>query len=104
MALNPEMSFFGILLSSGMFLRHINGLDIINFKIMYQSADQRAMIVANDIKNAYFKGLDILGISKINNLIDVSKSNIVKFKKVQHDGSVKHVLKTDNACKKVALR
>ena len=46
----PEFSMFGELPSWGMYIRHAEGIKLINFKIAYKEDDFRPAFVIDDVK------------------------------------------------------
>ena len=73
----PEFSMFGELPSWGFYVRHVNGIELKNIKLILEKEDFRPAFVFDDVKNLTMKAIDIPS-DKINQIIfkDVSSSNL----------------------------
>ena len=56
----PEFSMFGELPAWGFYLRHAEGIKMINVKISYREADFRPAMVMDDVKDVDMEGVTIL--------------------------------------------
>ena len=50
----PEPSMFGLLPAHGLFIRHVDGLQVHNLEVGYKEEDTRPAFVLEDVKNADF--------------------------------------------------
>ena len=50
----PEPSMFGLLPAHGLFIRHVEGLQVHNLEVGYKEEDTRPAFVLEDVKNADF--------------------------------------------------
>jgi polygalacturonase len=73
----PEFSMFGELPSWGFYVRHVNGIEMKNIKLILEKEDFRPAFVFDDVKNLTMKAIDIPS-DKTNQIIfkDVSSSNL----------------------------
>lgn len=73
----PEFSMFGELPSWGFYVRHVNGIEMKNIKLILEKEDFRPAFVFDDVKNLTLKGIDIPS-DKTNQIIfkDVPSSNL----------------------------
>ena len=55
----PEFSMFGELPAWGLYLRHVDGIKLLNVKMSFQEDDFRPAIVADDAKNITLQQLNI---------------------------------------------
>lgn len=73
----PEFSMFGELPSWGFYVRHVNGIEMKNIKLILEKEDFRPAFVFDDVKNLTMKAIDIPS-DKTNQIIfkDVPSSNL----------------------------
>jgi len=73
----PEFSMFGELPSWGFYVRHVNGIEMKNIKLILEKEDFRPAFVFDDVKNLTMKAIDIPS-DKTNQIVfkDVSSSNL----------------------------
>jgi hypothetical protein len=73
----PEFSMFGELPSWGFYIRHLNGIEMKNIKLILEKDDFRPAFVFDDVKNLTLKAIDIPS-DKTNQIIfkDVSSSHL----------------------------
>jgi polygalacturonase len=73
----PEFSMFGELPSWGFYVRHANGIEMKNIKLILEKEDFRPAFVFDDVKNLTMKAIDVPS-DKINQIIfkDVPSSNL----------------------------
>jgi len=73
----PEFSMFGELPSWGFYVRHVNGIEMKNIKLILEKEDFRPAFVFDDVKNLTMKTINIPS-DKINQIIfkDVPSSNL----------------------------
>lgn len=73
----PEFSMFGELPSWGFYVRHVNGIEMKNIKLILEKEDFRPAFVFDDVKNLTMKAIDIPS-DKINQIVfkDVLSSNL----------------------------
>jgi polygalacturonase len=57
----PEPDMFGPTPSHGFFVRHVNGIEVSNVKIIAESGDARPAIVLSGVKGADFSHLEVAG-------------------------------------------
>jgi len=50
----PEPSMFGLLPAHGLFIRHVDGLQVHNLKVSFKEEDKRPAFVLEDVKKADF--------------------------------------------------
>lgn len=77
----PEFSMFGELPAWGFYLRHAEGIKMINIKINYREADFRPALVMDDVKNIDMEGISIpaaieMPVILLNNTSGVSFKNL----------------------------
>jgi hypothetical protein len=51
----PEPSMFGLLPAGGIYARHVRGLTIHNFTLSFMNADQRPVVVLEDVAGSSFE-------------------------------------------------
>jgi len=73
----PEFSMFGEMPSWGFYVRHVNGIEMKNIKLILEKEDFRPAFVFDDVKNLTMKAIDIPS-DKTNQIVfkDVSSSNL----------------------------
>lgn len=73
----PEFTMFGELPSWGFYVRHVNGIEMKNIKLILEKEDFRPAFVFDDVKNLTMKAIDIPS-DKINQIVfkDVPSSNL----------------------------
>ncbi|QDW21015.1 glycoside hydrolase family 28 protein [Flavobacterium sp. KBS0721] len=73
----PEFSMFGEMPSWGFYVRHVNGIEMKNIKLILEKEDFRPAFVFDDVKNLKMKAIDIPS-DKTNQIVfkDVSSSNL----------------------------
>jgi len=73
----PEFSMFGELPSWGFYVRHVNGIEMKNIKLILEKEDFRPAFVFDDVKNLKMKAIDIPS-DKTNQIVfkGVSSSNL----------------------------
>lgn len=73
----PEFSMFVELPSWGFYVRHVNGIEMKNIKLILEKEDFRPAFVFDDVKNLTMKAIDIPS-DKTNQIVfkDVSSSNL----------------------------
>lgn len=54
----PEPSMFGEMPAYGLYLRHVNGIDVDNVKVSYMQTDHRPAFMLDQVKNASFRSVD----------------------------------------------
>jgi hypothetical protein len=57
----PEPDMFGPTPSHGFFMRHVNGIEVSNVKIIAESGDARPAVVLSGVKGADFSYLEVAG-------------------------------------------
>lgn len=77
----PEFSMFGELPAWGLYLRHVDGIKLLNVKMSFKEDDFRPAIVADDAKNIKIHQLNIptakeLPVLYFNNSLDIDIKNI----------------------------
>jgi hypothetical protein len=73
----PEFTMFGELPSWGFYVRHVNGIEMKNIKLILEKEDFRPAFVFDDVQNLTMKGIDVPS-DKISQIIfkDVPSSNL----------------------------
>ena len=73
----PEFSMFGEMPSWGFYVRHVNGIEMKNIKLILEKEDFRPAFVFDDVKNLKMKAIDIPS-DKTNQIVfkGVSSSNL----------------------------
>ena len=73
----PEFSMFGEMPSWGFYVRHVNGIEMKNIKLILEKEDFRPAFVFDDVKNLTMKAIDIPS-DKTNQIVfkGVSSSNL----------------------------
>ena len=73
----PEFTMFGELPSWGFYVRHVNGIEMKNIKLILEKEDFRPAFVFDDVKNLTMKAIDIPS-DKNNQIVfkDVQTSNL----------------------------
>ncbi|WP_035644301.1 glycoside hydrolase family 28 protein [Flavobacterium sp. ASV13] len=73
----PEFTMFGELPSFGFYVRHVNGIEMKNIKVVHEKEDFRPAFVFDDVKGLLMEKIDVPS-DKINQIIfkDVSSSKL----------------------------
>jgi hypothetical protein len=78
----PDFSMWGELPAWGFYMRHVEGIKLINVKLSYVEDDWRPAIVTDDAKGIDLKGVNITSAKEMpvilfNNTTNVSTKNLV---------------------------
>ncbi len=65
----PEFSMFGELPAWGFYVRHVNGLNLINIKVKIKKPDYRPAFVFDDVQKLNLEGIEIKGDKKKNRIV-----------------------------------
>ncbi|TCN53164.1 glycoside hydrolase family 28 protein [Flavobacterium circumlabens] len=73
----PEFTMFGELPSWGFYVRHVNGIEMKNIKLILEKEDFRPAFVFDDVKNLTMKAIEVPS-DKTNQIVfkDVSSTNL----------------------------
>lgn len=73
----PEFSMFGELPAWGLYIRHVNGLNLKNVELKIRKADYRPAIVLDDVNNSTIQGVHVEGDNKPSNIIQYNMENLI---------------------------